>query len=93
VDLSFVGDRLATALAVPTVAIVTQGGDAGVLVPNDRDQPVFRPVTVGTTVDDQTQILEGVVEGDRVFIELPPDLSFENIKPESSPPPDSSTDQ
>ncbi|KKI99583.1 efflux RND transporter periplasmic adaptor subunit [Prochlorothrix hollandica] len=82
VDVSFVGDRLNNTLVVPTVAIVTQGGKAGVLVPNPRQEPVFRPITVGTTVGDQTQVIEGLTADDRVFIELPPGQSFEDIKPE-----------
>jgi len=59
------------ALVVPTVAIVTQEGKTGVLVADANGKSQFRPVTIGTTVDDQTQILSGVQVGDRVFVKQP----------------------
>lgn len=71
VDVIFLGDRLEDTIVVPTVAIVTQEGQTGVMIPNERDRPEFRPVTLGLTIDNQTQILEGIDSGDRVFIDLP----------------------
>lgn len=71
VDLTFLGDRLNNTLVVPTVAIVTKDGQTGVLIPDQANKPEFRPVTIGTAVGDQTQILDGIESGDRVFIDLP----------------------
>jgi len=71
VDLTFLGDRLNNTLVVPTVAIVTKDGQTGVLIPDSTNKPEFRPVTIGTAVGDQTQILDGIASGDRVFIDLP----------------------
>ncbi len=79
VDVTFLGDDVADALVVPTVAIVTQEGETGVLIPDDDNRPRFEPVTIGFAVGDQTQILEGVEPGDRVFIDLPPGQSLENL--------------
>ncbi|MEO1145050.1 MAG: efflux RND transporter periplasmic adaptor subunit [Cyanobacteria bacterium J06638_22] len=73
VDLTFVGDSLDSALVIPTVAIVTKDGQSGVLVPDERDRPEFVPVTLGSGIGDQTQVLDGLESGDRVFIDLPPD--------------------
>ena len=73
VDLTFLGDRLDNALVVPTVAIVTKDGQQGVLVPDARNRPEFRPVTLGSAIGDQTQVLEGVASGERVFVDLPPE--------------------
>ncbi|PZU97389.1 MAG: efflux transporter periplasmic adaptor subunit [Pseudanabaena sp.] len=70
-DLRFIGQRIENALVVPTVAIVTQEGKVGLLIADEKGQPKFQPVTIGTTVDDQTQILEGVKSGDRVFVQMP----------------------
>lgn len=70
-DLRFIGQQLDNALVVPTVAIVTENGQTGLLVPDDRGQGKFRSVIVGPTIDNQTQILRGVEAGDRVFIKLP----------------------
>ncbi|MFE4105629.1 efflux RND transporter periplasmic adaptor subunit [Almyronema epifaneia] len=79
VDVAFIGDAVEDALVVPTVAVVTQEGQPGVLIPGDRNRIRFRPVTLGSQVDDQIQILEGIEAGDRVFIDLPPGQTLENL--------------
>ena len=70
IDMTFLGETLKNALLVPTVAIVTEKGKTGVLIPLN-DKPQFRPVTIGPSIEDQTQILSGLKEGDRVFTDLP----------------------
>lgn len=70
-DLRFIGQKIDNALVVPTVAIVTQEGKIGLLVADEQGKPQFRPVTIGTTVDNQTQILSGAKIGDQVFVQLP----------------------
>ncbi len=70
-DLRFIGKKIDNALVVPTVAIVTQEGKTGLLIADEKGKPQFRPVTIGTTVDNQTQILSGANVGDRVFVKLP----------------------
>ncbi|WP_373534488.1 efflux RND transporter periplasmic adaptor subunit [Microcoleus sp.] len=79
VDLRFVGQKLSNALVVPTVAIVTNKGQTGVLVPDEKQQPKFKPVTVGSTIGNKIQILEGAKAGDRVFTELPAGKKLEDI--------------
>ncbi|MEM8638541.1 MAG: efflux RND transporter periplasmic adaptor subunit [Cyanobacteria bacterium P01_G01_bin.54] len=71
VDVEFLGRNLGRSLVVPTVAIVTQAGEKGVMVPDAGNRPEFRPVKLGVTVEDRTQILEGLQPSDRVFIDLP----------------------
>jgi HlyD family secretion protein len=71
VELTFLGNKLNQALVVPTVAIVTKEGQTGVLVVNDENQPEFQPVTIGPSIGNQTQVMEGVESGERVFVELP----------------------
>ncbi|MBD1929002.1 efflux RND transporter periplasmic adaptor subunit [Trichocoleus sp. FACHB-90] len=73
VDLTFVGEAVNNALVVPTVAIVTEKGKTGVLIPSENNEPKFQEVTIGSTIENQTQILEGIKQGDRVFIDLPKD--------------------
>jgi HlyD family secretion protein len=70
-DLRFLGDTLNNVLTVPTVAIVTQDGKTGVLVANAENKPEFRAITLGTTVDDRTQVLSGLQTGDRIFVTRP----------------------
>lgn len=71
VDLTFLGQKKSNALVVPTVAIVTQDGKTGVMIPDADSQPKFQPVTIGPTIQTQTEILEGLKQGQQVFIDLP----------------------
>jgi HlyD family secretion protein len=81
VDLTFLGDRLDNALAVPTVAIVTVQGKAGVLIPGENGKAVFRPITPGAAVGNQTQVLDGLRSGERIFTDLPPGQKWQDIDP------------
>jgi HlyD family secretion protein len=80
VDVTFLGEGLSDVLVVPTVAIATQKGQTGVFVPNQENKPQFRPVTIGTTIQDQTQVLKGLKAGEQVFTEFP-----EGEKPPGEP--------
>ncbi|MEM9484887.1 MAG: efflux RND transporter periplasmic adaptor subunit [Cyanobacteria bacterium P01_F01_bin.116] len=81
VDVAFLGNRLRDALVVPAVAVVTQGGETGVLVPGENNKNIrFRPVSLGPEVGDQIQILEGVSSGERVFVDLPPGQTLDNLR-------------
>jgi len=71
VNLKFLGEKVNNALMVPTAAIATQDGATGVWVPDSEHKPQFKPVTIGSTVEQQTQVLEGLKPNERVFIELP----------------------
>jgi HlyD family secretion protein len=72
VDAVFVGKKIENALTIPTVAITTNQGEIGVMVLGDRNQTQFKPVRVGFSQDGQTQIIQGLALGDRVFIDFPP---------------------
>ncbi len=78
-DLSFLGNQLKSAMLVPTVAIVTKQGQTGVLVPDSKNQPQFKPVTIGTNLNNQTQIMDGVKTGDQVFVQLPDGKKLDEI--------------
>ncbi|MFS0515766.1 efflux RND transporter periplasmic adaptor subunit [Nostoc sp. UIC 10607] len=84
VDLTFLGDRVNDALVLPTVSIVTEKGQTGVLVPDANNKPQFREVTIGAQIQDQTQILEGVKEGDRVFVNPPKDYKIDKAKEQNN---------
>jgi HlyD family secretion protein len=76
------GNQVPSALVVPTVAIVTKGGKTGVLVPDQEGKPKFRAITSGITVDDQTQVLEGLKAGEEIFTDIPPNSDWN--KPEQT---------
>ncbi|MEH1967251.1 efflux RND transporter periplasmic adaptor subunit [Nostoc sp.] len=80
VDLTFIGDRVSNALVLPTVAIVTEKGNTGVLIPDANNKPLFHQVTIGAQIQDKTQILQGIKEGDRVFINPPKEYKIEKQK-------------
>lgn len=70
-DLAFLGQRVDNALMVPTVAIITNKGQTGVLVPDRNNKPKFQPVTIGPNIGNETKIMDGLKPGDPVFVELP----------------------
>ncbi|MBN3890935.1 MAG: efflux RND transporter periplasmic adaptor subunit [Nostoc sp. JL31] len=84
VDLTFLGDRVNNTLVLPTVSIVTEKGKTGVLVPDAKNKPQFREVTVGAQIQNQTQILGGVKEGDRIFVNPPKDYKIEKAKEQNN---------
>ena len=79
VNVAFIGDELDNALVAPTVAIITQEGRPGVLIPGERNRIRFRPVVLGPQIGNQIQILEGVEAGDLIFVDLPPGQKLENL--------------
>jgi len=74
VDATFLGKQLNHALVIPTVSVVTQQGQTGLLVPDKNGKAQFRPVTLGSSIGNQTQILKGVKPGERIFVDLPKEL-------------------
>lgn len=77
--VAFIGDQLADALVIPAVAVITQGGETGVLIPDESGQAQLEPVVLGSQVGDRIQVIDGLAVGDRVFIDLPPGQSLENL--------------
>ncbi len=77
--VAFIGDQLDDALVIPAVAVITQSGETGVLVPDEAGQAQFKPVILGSQVGDRIQVVDGLASGDRVFIDLPPGQSLENL--------------
>jgi HlyD family secretion protein len=86
VAATFVGETVADALMVPTVAIATEDGQLGVRVADGLGNPIFRPVTVGLTQGGKTQILTGVEGGDRIFLDMPQEGGRSRFSPPSPPP-------
>jgi len=78
VDVTFLAEQVQNALVVPTVAIVTEKGKTGVLIPDLENKPTFKAVTIGSSIENQTQILQGIKEGDRVFIDAPKERKASN---------------
>ena len=71
-DVNFQTGRTAASTLVPTVAIVTEKGQSGVLLVGKDEEPTFQPVQLGASSGDRSAILSGVKPGTRVFIDQPP---------------------
>ena len=72
VDVDFQTGRTPASTLVPTVAIVTENGQPGVLLVGDNNQPSFQAVELGSSSGSQTAIVNGLQSGTPVFIDLPP---------------------
>ena len=72
VDVGFETGKTPTGTLVPTVAIVTQDGEPGVLTVGKNDQPLFQSVELGSSSGSQTAIVNGLKPGTQLFIDLPP---------------------
>ncbi|MEA5597490.1 efflux RND transporter periplasmic adaptor subunit [Rivularia sp. UHCC 0363] len=83
VNLTFLGDDV-KALWVPTVTIVTEKGQTGVLVPDKNNKAEFSQVTIGSQVGNETQVLEGLQIGDRIFTSPPTDYKIQKKLEKSS---------
>jgi HlyD family secretion protein len=80
VTVNFIAGKIQDALAVPTAAVITnKAGKTGVLVPEPKKGPVFREVTSGQNLGEQTQIVSGLKEGEQIFSKVPPDFNIEEI--------------
>jgi HlyD family secretion protein len=71
-DVGFQTGQVQARTLVPTVAIVTENGQPGVLLVDRNRQPRFQPVELGLSGGKDTEILSGIEAGTRVFIDLPP---------------------
>jgi HlyD family secretion protein len=68
---SFLIDHHEEALLIPTTAIVSEAQGTGVYLFRADSQPVFQLIDVGATMGTQTEVLNGLSEGDRVFTTFP----------------------
>ena len=78
VNLTFLGDEV-KALWVPTVAIVTEKGQTGVLVPDKNNKAKFTEVTIGSQAGNETQVLEGLEKDNRIFTSPPDDYRIKKM--------------
>ena len=80
VKLTFLVNDIRNALVIPSAAVVSgKGGQVGVLLPDKDNQAKFHPIQVGITSGDKTQILGGLSEGERVFIQPPANQLIDGI--------------
>ncbi len=71
-DINFQTGATKVSTLIPTVAIVTEKGQTGVLIVGNNNQPEFKKVELGTSSGSKTAIISGLEPGEKVFINLPP---------------------
>ena len=74
VETEFQLGRLNQAVLVPSAAIVRQQNGTGVYLVGQDGKPVFRPVEIGMTADEQTEVKSGLTKDDQVLISFPPGM-------------------
>jgi HlyD family secretion protein len=73
-EVEFQLGQLDNAIVVPSAAIVRQEMGAGVYVMQDKE-PVFKPITIGTTIGEQTEVKSGLTPSEQVLISFPPGMA------------------
>lgn len=67
--------ELNNVVVAPSAAIVRQpSGTAGVYVMGEENKPIFKPLQIGTTIGDRTEVKSGLVGDEQVLISFPPGM-------------------
>ncbi|GAA6614727.1 efflux RND transporter periplasmic adaptor subunit [Scytonema sp. NUACC26] len=74
VEVEFQIGQLERAIVVPSVAIVKEENGAGVYVMAQDKKPIFKPIAIGLTVGDRTEVKSGLTGNERVLISFPPGM-------------------
>jgi HlyD family secretion protein len=75
VEAQFQVGQLDNAILAPSAAIVRQqNGSTGVYVLGDDHKPAFKPIQIGMTVGDRTQVKSGLTGTEQVLISFPPGM-------------------
>jgi HlyD family secretion protein len=73
-EVEFQLGQLNNAIVVPSAAIVRQQNGTGVYVMGQDQKPVFKPITIGTTIGEQTEVKSGLTPNQQVLISFPPGM-------------------
>ncbi len=74
VEVEFQLGQLDNAILVPSAAIVRQQNGTGVYVMDQDKKPVFKPIEIGTTIGERTQVKSGLAKNEQVLISFPPGM-------------------
>lgn len=74
VETEFQVGQLNNAMLIPSAAIVRQKNGTGVYLLDSDQKPVFKPIAIGTTVGEQTEVKSGLSKSDRIFLSFPPGM-------------------
>ena len=71
-DLEFKVKNDVELILVPTVSIVTNEGKKGILKVDKNNMPKFKEIELGISSGSKTSVIDGLEEGDMIFIDIPP---------------------
>lgn len=85
-NVEIIVEERESALLVPASAVREEGGEAFVFVKNAQGQPERRKVALGVRSDTFVEVVEGVKEGEEVFVTPPEALQETPPAGQASPP-------
>ena len=71
-DLEFKIKSNEEKILVPTVSIVTEKGEKGILKVDKNNAPKFEKIEIGISSGNKTSVIEGLKAGEQIFIDIPP---------------------
>ena len=71
-DLEFRVEGNEEKVLVPTVSIVTEKGEKGILKVDKNNYPKFEKIEIGISSGNKTSVIDGLVPGEQIFIDIPP---------------------
>ena len=71
-DLEFIIESNEEKILVPTVSIVIENGEKGILKVDKNNFPKFEKIETGISGGDKTSVIDGLEPGEKIFINIPP---------------------
>ena len=71
-DLEFEVKSNDEKILVPTVSIVTEKGEKGILKVDENNSPKFEKIEIGISGSNKTSVINGLKPGEQIFIDIPP---------------------
>jgi len=71
-DLEFRVEGNEEKILVPTVSIVTEKGEKGILKVDKKNYPKFEKIEIGISSGNITSVIDGLEPGEQIFIDIPP---------------------
>ncbi|MEM8778438.1 MAG: efflux RND transporter periplasmic adaptor subunit [Cyanobacteria bacterium P01_G01_bin.49] len=71
VEVAFEVGQKTNALVVPSVAVVREERGTGIYILNQENQATFRPIEIGVTANNKTEVKSGLSGNEKVLLTLP----------------------
>jgi len=78
--LTFIDEPLKNVIAIPLAAVITQpDGQTAVYLAEQETEAKLQPIKLGSVSGKLVQVLQGLPEGDRIFVSPPPGTEIEGV--------------